>query len=181
MGNKNTSPRYQAGIVERETKALQAYLAGMTYENVAKAAGYGDRSTAAAAVKRAIARRRAERDDLADEAGTVMLDKLDMLYRSLVTTALDRNNPDQYKAVDRILAVMDRTAKLQNLFAPLQVEATVRVKDELDEEIATLVRKLKEAGPADALPDTPVLDSIIDAQVVDDATDDVVMDDEVDA
>ena len=93
-----------------------------------------------------------------------MLERLDMLYRTHIVTALDRNNPDQYKATDRVLAVMDRLARLQGLSEPVQTEVVVRVKDELDAEIETLVRKLKEAGPADGLPDTPLLDSIVDPQ-----------------
>lgn len=164
MGDARTSFRVEAAVIEREVKALQAYLAGMTFENVAKAAGYADRAVAYRAVKRAVARRRAERDDLADEAGTVMLERLDMLYRAHIAAALDRNNPDQYKATDRVLAVMDRLARLQGLSEPVQTEVVVRVKDELDAEIETLVRKLKDAGPADALPETPLLDSIIDPQ-----------------
>lgn len=164
MGDAKTSFRVEAAVLEREVKALQAYLAGMTFENVAKAAGYADRAAAYRAVKRAVARRRAERDELADEAGTVMLERLDMLYRTHIVTALDRNNPDQYRATDRVLAVMDRLARLQGLSEPAQTEVVVRVKDELDAEIEALVRKLKEAGPADALPETPLLDSIVEPQ-----------------
>lgn len=168
MGDFRTSARAQANIVDKEAKALQGWLSGMTYDEVAAHAGYSGKGAAVTAVKRAVTRRQTERDELADQAGTIMLDRLDMLFRAHIATAIDTNSPDRYKATDRILGIMDRIAKLQGLNAPLQVEATVRVKDELDDEIATLVRKLKDAGPADALPDTPVLDSIIDAQVIDD-------------
>ncbi len=170
MGNKNTSQRVEAALIERENKALDLYINGMKFADIAKEVGWRDRQSASAAIKRAITRRRAERDDLADQAATIMLEQLDTLYRAHIEIATGTTD-DRYKATDRVLQVMDRIAKLKNLYAPVQVETTVRVKDELDDEIATLVRKLKDAGPADALPDTPVLDSIIDAQVVDDDAD----------
>ncbi|MDV7099700.1 hypothetical protein R4227_06030 [Gordonia amicalis] len=163
MGNANMSVRHQARIADREAKALDLFLTGATYAQVATHAGYSDPSNARRAVHRAAARRQQERDELADVALTVMLDQLDMILRAHITTALDRKNPDQYKATEQVLRVLDRKAKLQGINAPVQVEATVRVKDELDDEIATLVRKLKEQGDPALLPDTPVLDSIIDA------------------
>ncbi|QDH92786.1 Rnase E [Gordonia phage Bakery] len=168
MGDAKTSVRYQNAIMEREARCLELFLAGAKYVHIAKEVGFREPQSARRAIERAIARRRQERDDLADEASTIMLDQLDMLYRAHITTALDRKNPDQYKATEQVLRVLDRKAKLQGINAPVQVETTVRVKDELDDEIATLVRKLKEQGDPALLPDTPVLDSIIDAQVVDD-------------
>ncbi|QMU22053.1 hypothetical protein [Gordonia rubripertincta] len=166
MGDAKTSVRYQSNIMEREARCLELFLAGAKYVHIAKQVGFREPQSARKAVERAIARRRQERDELADEAATVMLDQLDMLYRAHITTALDRNSPDQYKATDQVLRVLDRKAKLQGISAPVQVEATVRVKDELDDEIAALVRKLKEHADPDALPATPVLDSIVDAEVI---------------
>lgn len=160
MGNANMSFRHQAKIADREAKALDVFLAGATYAQVAKHAGYSDPSNARRAVHRAAARRREERDELADVALTLMLDQLDMLLRAHITTALDRSSPDQYKATDQVLRVLDRKAKLQGISAPVQVEATVRVKDELDDEIAALAGKLKAAAGEAGIGETPVLDSI---------------------
>lgn len=173
MGDAKTSKRYQNAIMEREAQCLELFLAGAKYKTIAEQVGYLDPQSARKAIDRAIARRTAERDELAQHAATVMLDRLDMLYRAHIPTALDRRSENQYKATDAVLRILDRMAKLQGIAAPVQVEATVRVKDELDEEIATLVRKLKAQAPADALPDTPVLDSIIEAQVVDEDTEEV--------
>ncbi|UCZ88647.1 hypothetical protein [Gordonia sp. WA4-43] len=166
MGDAKTSPRYQNAIVEREVMCLDLFLKGMKYVDIAKEVGYREPQSAKKAIERAIARRRRERDELADEAATIMLDQLDMLISTEMPTALNRDHPDHYKALDAVLRVFDRKAKLEGITAPVQVEATVRVKDELDDEIAALVRKLKGQGDPAALPPTPVLDSIVDAQVV---------------
>ncbi|QOC55999.1 helix-turn-helix DNA binding domain protein [Gordonia phage Clown] len=169
MGDAKTSLRHQTHIQEREHWCLEAFLQGKKYVDIAKEVGFRDPTSARKAVERAIARRRKERDELADEAATIVLEQLGMLLATDMPAALNPQHPDHFKAVDSVLRVLDRRVKLEGLDKPIQVEATVRVKDELDDEIAALARKLKSQAPADALPATPVLDSIIDAQIVDDA------------
>jgi len=87
----------------------------------------------------AIRKEWAERRDTSyDDWLAEELAKLDRLERSLLPLALQGAAP----VADRILAIMDRRARMMGLDKPAKAEVTVNARSELDAEIADLLDKL---------------------------------------
>lgn len=70
--------------------------------------------------------------------------KLDKLESALWETAMDKANRRQVWAVDRLLAIQERRARLLGLDAPLRQTVTVVTEDTVDAEIARLQSELRE-------------------------------------
>lgn len=169
MGNKHTSTRHIARRNLHQIDALNLYVAGHTYERIAKELGYYDRSTAAKAVKRALQLRTAERNDLADQAITLNLERLDAIIRTHNAIALDHRHPQSARSADVVLRAIDRQIRLLGLDQPQRIEATVVQKDQLDVEIAAMAQQLKSAAAARGInTPTPSLDAVIGAAEVGD-------------
>ena len=105
--------------IQHEAQALNLRLEGKTFTEIAAAVGYKDRSGAHHAVMRAL-------DRLVDEPTEQMrnleLKRLDALVRAMWPAAT-RADPD---AVDRVLKIMARRARLMGLDMPEKHDHTVK-------------------------------------------------------
>lgn len=117
MPRPNTGTRQKVEAAERQAQAMQLKLAGATYEEIATALGYSSKQAAWRSVQRA---REDMLRDPAEELVKQEADRLDRLQRALWTDAIKGNQG----AVDRVLRVMERRAKLLGLDAPLKQEVT---------------------------------------------------------
>jgi hypothetical protein len=99
---------------ERERKALELRKAGASFDEIAKALDYADKSGAFYAIKRALS-------DIVppavDEMRTLEGERLDALLAAVWKQAMDGD----LKAVDRVLRIIDQRARLLGLNAPVQV------------------------------------------------------------
>lgn len=87
---------------ERQGRALELHLAGVTYDQIASMLGFGDRSAARKAVVREMARRRV--GDTPAAAGELELARLDAMLRGLWPAA----RRGDVRAVDAVLRVQER-------------------------------------------------------------------------
>lgn len=110
-----TSKRILQGQ-ERAQAAVALRLKGETYGEIGKALGISAPS-AYRAVARSLKRVIAKTSEDADELRTLELQRLDKLLLALWPRASKGNDA----AVDRVLRVMERRAKLKGLDAPVQV------------------------------------------------------------
>ena len=193
-GDAKTSPRVDAQLTEKQIKALSMYVAGATFEEIARAVPYSDRSTAAKAVKRAIAAHKTVRAELADEARELQLQRLDALWRRHFAAAMGADSEERIeggktvrvdvyerrlKATDMLLKIWDRMNKNQGLDQPIRVEATVSTgPSDLMGEIAELSRLIQDKARADAeqaglpAPETPAIDAVVESVIDAEAEDD---------
>jgi len=148
--------RRTAEGAERDAEAVRLRSRGLTYQQVSDALGYGDRANARRAVERAMLATIAEP---ADEAKALELMRLDELHRaawSVMTTwhpmvvggrvvrdhlgrAVEDVGP-VLAAIDRLLRIAERRARLLGLDAPLRAELITL--DAVDAEIARLTTEL---------------------------------------
>lgn len=163
-----------AESTEKQVKALRLFLAGVTYERIAEEVGYHDRSTAHRAIQSALKQRAKERDDLADSALTIQLERLEGIFRTHYALAIDRKNPAQAaRSAEVVIKALDRVAKFMGLDAPQRAEVTVVQRDELDMELSAMVAQFRAEADARGvdLPDAPVLDAIAALGAPQDTTD----------
>ena len=109
--------------LERQVKALELRKAGVSYEDIAKALGWAHKSGAFMAVRRQIAMVRREP---AEALITLEAERLDKLLMSVWKQAVNGN----FGAVDRVLKIMERRAKLLGLDAPTKIAPTNPEGDE---------------------------------------------------
>ncbi len=150
---------------ERDAQAVRLRSRGLTYQQISDALGYGDRSNARRAVERAML---ATITEPAAEARALELLRLDALHRAawaVMTTrhpmvsagrvvrdhhgrAVDDVGP-VLAAIDRLLRIAERRARLLGLDAPLRAELITL--DAVDAEIARLTAELnmRPAGDGD--------------------------------
>jgi len=117
---KNSARRALAA--SRTRQALELRMAGATYERIASALGIS-KSAAHKAVARGMESLRENNAQTGDQLRDIELARLDRMLVGLWQQA--RNGDAQ--AVDRVLKIMERRAKLVGLEAPQQTEATVKV------------------------------------------------------
>lgn len=119
--------------VERERKALAAALSGKSFDDIATEVGYSNRGTAWRAVQRALKR---TIQPAADEYRAIELMRLDGLLLALWPRAIgspasedqEATAPD-YQAIDRVLKIAERRAKLLGLDAPVKVDVGALVAE----------------------------------------------------
>ncbi len=97
-----------AALRTRDARAVQLALAGATYDQIAEELQYADRSGAWKAVRRALDR--AEAADVLSLRDTELA-RLDRLQMALWGLALEGD----HQAIDRVLKVMERRARLLGL------------------------------------------------------------------
>ena len=149
IGNKHTNQRYIAETTAKQTKAMELLIRGATYEEIAEQAGYSDRSNAHSSIKNALQKRARERDELADVALTLMLERIDRLLHVHYLKAIDGD----HKSTELVLKMLDRQAKLLGLDAGVTV--TVQGESLLDRELVALTQQMNriiDATPAAELP-----------------------------
>ncbi|MBA8815645.1 hypothetical protein FHX48_000697 [Microbacterium halimionae] len=93
----------------RQVQALKLRAAGCTYQTIADRLGYASKRGAWSAVNRALDQQRRE---LAREFLELELQRLDEMSVSVYRRAVNGD----VKAIDSVLKIMDRRAKLLNLY-----------------------------------------------------------------
>ena len=116
------NPKRARAEVEREArrKSVSAYfLAGVTYRQMAEALGVS-LGTIAADVDIILKRWQAEQVQNIEGKVTLQSARLDVALKSIWSKVIG----GQEAAVDRLLAIVDRYAKLHGLYAPTKVAPT---------------------------------------------------------
>ena len=112
---------------ERSRSAIEMRKAGLTYDVIAQRLGFANRSGAFKAVERGI---RSIMREPADDLRSLELERLDTIQVGLWTKA----RSGDVQAIDRLLRIMERRAKLLGLDAPeastVSIDATVEMQDE---------------------------------------------------
>lgn len=149
---------YKPEIIDKERKALELRRAGMSYDEIAAAVGYGNGSSAWHAVQRAM--KRTLREGGADEVRDQELDRLDRLQRAVWPRALQGDLP----AVGAVLRIMERRSKMLGLDAPIQANIAIEHFDgqTVDAEVQRIMATLQQK------PTKQLAAPIIDAEVVED-------------
>jgi len=161
---RDRSGRFTRTIEHAEQDAAAARLRarGMTYEQIATELDYCDRAAARAAVERALV---ATVTEPAAEVRQMELARLDEMYRAALAvlerrhfavshgkivyhgvTPLEDDGP-VLQAIDRMIRIMERRAKLLGLDAPTKVE--VITLDAIEAEIRRLSAELGESDGVD--------------------------------
>jgi uncharacterized protein YegP (UPF0339 family) len=157
------------GTAERDAEALRMRSRGHSFETIAQTLGYGHRANAQRAIKRAVA---ALQKEPAEEIYAQQIENLNNMRRAVYAVLeknhvvvqngriifLDKFNPlIDYKpvleAVDRLLKIEDRFAKLHNLDQhTLKVDLTYqnetdvairKLLDELDERVKAQEQEIR--------------------------------------
>ncbi len=115
MPESKTSPR-RLQAIQRQKDALNLRIAGSSYEEIARALGYRDKSGAYQAIMSALKRTLQEP---ADQVRTLHLERLNRLLLACWPEATNQKN---LKAIDRALKVLDQMAEIQGLKAEREGE-----------------------------------------------------------
>jgi hypothetical protein len=130
--------------LDRENKIIELRRAGATWQVVAERVGYASASGAYQAYQRIAGR--LIRPKL-EEYRDMELDRLDRLQMGVWTKALNGDT----RAVDSVLRIIDRRARLLGLDAPkeLNVKAEVSTYDPntIDSEVLRLIQLLDSSAP----------------------------------
>jgi hypothetical protein len=118
MAGARPPGRDRAAREARQVQALHLRLAGLSYDAIAHQLGYHHRAAAYRAVLRALT---ATQREAAPAVRALELARLDALLERVWPKALAGHLP----AVDRVLAILDRRARLLGLQAPERVDLTV--------------------------------------------------------
>ena len=152
-----------AESAERDREACRLRTRGMTYQQISDRLGYGSEGNARRAVQACLA---AIQADGAEELRAIQLQQLDYLTEQalnvlesahhvvtqagrIVTDADGRPLVDHgpvLAAIDRLLKIQERRAKLMGLDAPIRQE--VITLDQIDREIERLIAELARRGEA---------------------------------
>lgn len=114
MGRARQARTPTADVIERERRVLELRRAGVSFDLIATQVGYRDRGAAYKAYKRALAR---TLQQPAAELRDLEVDRLDRLLTAVWPKALRGD----LAAVDRVLRVAERRARLLGLDAPVSV------------------------------------------------------------
>lgn len=145
--------KYDEQVFDKERRVLELRRAGVTFDVIAQEVGYSNASGAHHAYTRAL--KRTLQNAGADEMREVELDRLDRLQRFAWTAAAQGN----LRAIETILRIMGRRAKMLGLDMPVKVEQEVTVwsgDSSIDREVQRLIAQLdsyrgSEGGLADSL------------------------------
>lgn len=128
-------------LLEQEAKVIELRRAGLTWTTIAQQTGYSGPSGAYKAYQRAA--ERLIRPNL-EEHRDMELDRLDRLQAAVWTRAAGGD----VKAIDSVLRIIDRRARLLGLDAPQKIQAEVVTYDgsELEEQTRRFVALIREAN-----------------------------------
>lgn len=121
MAESPTSPR-RIEAAEKRTRALQLRKAGATFDQIAQQVGFEGRGQACRAVQQELAD--LPKEDAA-ELRDLELARLDSLLTAMWPKAIGGNG----WAVDRVLRIMERRARLAGLDQPEQIAITTAQGD----------------------------------------------------
>lgn len=143
MSNGNGRNPDRSTLAMRETRAVEMRKAGATYDQIADALDC-TRSTAYRTVMRALARNQSEE---VEEFRMIEGARLDRLQMAVWNRAVSGSE----SAINTVLRIMDRRARLFGLDAPSKVDVRT---DALDSEIDSLLAQLTTLPPVtDPTPD----------------------------
>lgn len=150
-------------VAQRREQAIKLRMAGVRYEDIARQLGYASRGAAACDVQRALASTIAEPSE---EMRALEVQRLDMLWQNAMkvlsrhhvtvsngkVVTLDgepvKDDGPVLQAIDRLLRIQERRAKLLGLDAPAKHE--VVTLDAIDAQIRALTEELERADAAAA-------------------------------
>ena len=139
MANQNKQP--DPSVIDREIKVLELRRAGLTWQKIADEVGYADPTGAYAAYKRAVKRVLKEP---VEEVLEIELDRLDRLQVAVWPRAMKGDD----RAINTILRLMERRAKLLGLDAAQKIQAEVKTYDghrDIDAEIERILEVIRGA------------------------------------
>ncbi len=117
---------------EKRKKCLEMREAGYSYEEIAEAMGWKGKSTARKFVQRAL---KATYQEPADAVRQLELRRLDRLAKGIWQQATGKPaigdtpaEPPSLFAIDRLMKLMDRRARLLGLDAPIKTDSKVAVE-----------------------------------------------------
>jgi hypothetical protein len=116
--------RRDLNAAERVQLALKLRASGLTYDQIAAQAGYDSRGSAYKAVQRELQRNLSEG---VEQMRREELHMLNILHAEMWLLAMDRGNQWRHTAVDRILAISERKAKLMGLDVPVNSGPTANM------------------------------------------------------
>jgi len=131
-----TSRPARIHAAERQARALELRKAGATFQQIADQLGYANRAAARNAVMRAL---QSIIGEPAQELRQLELERLDAMMLGL----WPRARKGDEAAVDRVLKIMERRAKLLGLDTPARTDVTVHQVDATDTALAELLREAK--------------------------------------
>lgn len=159
--NDSSAPRVRASSInarEKERQAISLRLTGATLWQIAQALGYNNESSVRSAIERGLNRAVAEP---ADKMRALELERLDRMLHAIWPTAINGPTQERLQAIDRILKIMDRRAKLMGLDAPLRVDYRRMVRNvalelglsdderkELDRDVSRFLDEIAAEKPA---------------------------------
>jgi len=137
---KTTAVGRRLTAAQRADEALRMRLRRHTYREIATALGYSSPGNAYRAVEREIAKvpRENAKQLLAQE-----LETLDAAQARLMPLVHDRKTPDLW-AVDRVLAIMDRRARLMNLYSIPDTSGVDEFRDVLKVWRASIIAEVED-------------------------------------
>jgi hypothetical protein len=127
----------------READAVEMRRRGETYDRIAAALGYSDRSSARRAVQRALAARAKETTTDRDALIGEQIANLDTVLEGLLPKAAKGDA----RAAEVVLKALDRHARLFGIDAPVRIKA--ELTDERIARVMQLAEQLADAGGAE--------------------------------
>lgn len=131
---KTKDGKNESTLAEQRRKALELRKAGAGYEDISRKLGLAGPGSAYKIVQTALKNTYREP---ADDVRKLELERLDRLTLALWTRS---KNGDEI-AIDRVLKIMDRRAKLLGLDAPTKIIHPVSTEENPIEKIASDARK----------------------------------------
>jgi len=141
----------RAQIAERRARAIALRAEGRTWDQICAELGYSSRAVACKDVSRALEERLKEQADQADHLRAVELERLDTLEREVWTVLRRRHvtvsggklvadedgiplqdDGPTLAAVDRLVRIAERRARLLGLDSPVKVDQTGTVRYVID-------------------------------------------------
>lgn len=162
LGSKVDEAEANASSERRLAAALNLYLAGANYMEIATALNYASAQAAQMSVERALAKIDFPDRDKSSARMKMSL-QLDMLLKATVPNALKKERDDQLAYVQTTVRILERKAKLLGLDAPTMVHVNPS-GDDLDRLMVTV---LEVAGALPSPEADPWADDPVDAEVVD--------------
>jgi LmbE family N-acetylglucosaminyl deacetylase len=136
------------GSEQRAEAAVALRLAGATYPEIAKHAGYTDAFHARQAVERVLAASVGQ--DSRDQLRAVEGKRIERLLRSTWKKATDSGDPEHLSYVRASLALIDRHVRLFGLDAPQQMVVYSPAQGEIEAWVAGMARTVVSELPQEA-------------------------------
>lgn len=146
-GQRHHSDRGQGeDAALRANRALELRTAGATYDAIAQALQYGDRSTAAKAVQRALDRDYARTEGLRDEYRMLHLGRIERAIRGIWSKVVHGD----LGAIDRLVRLLERESRLLGLDEPQAFAVASAESIERAESLVTDIMEQLHASAATA-------------------------------